>query len=117
MLYALIALALILLIFLLVYNTRVARKSDNRQKTELDNTEPAGPEVIDRIENRPSGKIIEIEQHSRTSQNMSDQDYREALRQFSNQNKPPKQEEFNSKPEKTSDEAYREALRSMAKRD
>jgi hypothetical protein len=144
MVIAFIVLAVVALIFLFVYNSRVSRKAGKRVEIEDEPVRPDGPETKAAPAELPAGKTTgevpsesgmrhamkaaapraldqtalkeaELEAHRSASGN--DQAYREALRKFAGYD--PDAEKrgpgVSTQPEPSSDEAYRQALRAMAR--
>lgn len=99
----LIVIVVIAIVFLILFNVKSSKKGKetieaNHADVFIENEEP----------DNKTAEIIELEPANQQKQ--SDQDYRNALRNFSKQTS-----EEKPQAEKKADEAYREALRSIAK--
>ncbi|MGG3283712.1 hypothetical protein [Paenibacillus solani] len=140
---AFVVLAIAALIFLFVYNSRVAKRSGKRQEARDESAKetPRNPEAspavsiqepppavegtsvvssespiaaVPRAANRTALTEAELEAHRSASE--GDKAYREALRKFAGYaSEEVQQSKAEMKPDPSSDDAYREALRAMAR--
>lgn len=142
MVIAFVVLAIVALIFLFVYNSRLTRKPNQRPEVEEDPPAPSSPPAApvvppaelpiytdtaeatieqERItavpEARDQTALMEAEAEAHRSASEGDRAYREALRKFAGYS--PREERdvppAAMQPDPSSDDAYREALRAMMK--